>query len=40
MFVIFLVKLHVDDEDDEDDKDDENYVDCNRKTFIPGSLSK
>ena len=24
MFVIFLVKLHVDDEDDEDDKDDED----------------
>ena len=37
MFVIFLVKMHVDAEDDEDD---ENYVDCNRKTLIPGSRSK
>ena len=37
MFVIFLVKVHVDAEDDEDD---ENYVDCNRKTLIPGSRSK
>ena len=34
MFVIFLVKVHVDAEDDE------NYVDCNRKTLIPGSRSK